>query len=183
MSPTSSDMSRVAFKMFCFNQQKEDDLNNNVNSLVEYYNLILYSKSAEYALQAMIYLAENKSEKPVMVRIIAEENRVSRQFLAKITQSLVKYGLLKAVRGRAGGVYLAKDPKDIYLDQIIYAIDGPPPEKDRCIVGYDICSNDIPCLLHNKWEPIRNSIREMIKLESLADLANGVKEKRINMSK
>ena len=140
--------------------------------------MILYSKSVEYALQAMIYLAENKPEKPVMIRTIAEENKIPRQFLAKITQSLVKYGLLKAMRGRKGGVNLAIDPKDIYLDQIIYAIDGPSPEKDHCVVGFETCSNDIPCPLHNKWESIRNSIREMIKSESLADLAKNVIEKR-----
>ena len=71
----------------------------------------------------MIYLAEYKSEKPVRIRTISKEYEIPRPFLSKITQTLVKYGLLKATRGRKGGINLEKDPKDIYLDQIIYAVD------------------------------------------------------------
>ena len=39
-------------------------------------NFMLYSKSAEYAIQAMIYLAEHKPEKPVMIRKIAEDYNI-----------------------------------------------------------------------------------------------------------
>ena len=43
-------------------------------------NFMLYSKSAEYAIQAMIYLAEHKPEKPVMIRKIAEDYNIPYQF-------------------------------------------------------------------------------------------------------
>jgi len=50
---------------------------------------MLYSKSAEYAIQAMVYLAEAKSEKPVMTAKIAKDYNIPYQFLAKIVQTLV----------------------------------------------------------------------------------------------
>ena len=142
---------------------------------------VLYSKSAEYGIQAMIYLAEHKPEKPVMIRKIAEEYGIPYQFLAKIMQILVKHHLIKATRGRTGGVELGREPKNIYLSEIIYAIDGLPPEKDKCVIGLDLCSDDTPCPLHEKWKPIRNDIRDMLESKPLNELAKRVIEKRKKM--
>ncbi len=83
---------------------------------------MLYTKSAEYAIQALIYLAEKKSVDPVMVSQVAEAYDIPRQFLAKIAQTLVKHRLLVAVRGRNGGVKLARSAKDIYIHQIVHTL-------------------------------------------------------------
>jgi len=142
------------------------------------YHFMLYSKSAEYAIQAMIYLAELKSEKPVMVREIAEAYGIPSQFLSKIMQTLVKQRLIKATRGRKGGITLNKPAREIYLNQIINAIDGPPPEKEQCVVGLDLCSDETPCPLHEQWKPIRLKLRNMLDSESLDILAKRVLSKR-----
>ncbi len=91
---------------------------------------MLYSKSSEYAIQAMVYLAEVKSKKPVLTKNIAKEYNIPYQFLAKIVQTLVKHRLVKATRGRTGGINLYQDASKIYLSQIVDAIDGPPPIKE-----------------------------------------------------
>ena len=143
--------------------------------------IMLYSKSAEYAIQAMIYLAEYKSDKPVMTSKISHEYDIPHQFLAKIVQTLVKHRLIKATRGRTGGINLYRDAKDIYLDQIVDAIDGPPLEEERCAIGLDLCSDDVPCPIHHTWKPIKKSIRSMLSHENLEELAHRVTEKRNKM--
>jgi len=144
---------------------------------------MLYSKSAEYAIQAMIYLADHQTGKPIMIRKIAEGYGIPYQFLAKIMQMLVKHRLIKATRGRTGGVQLAKDPKEIYLNDIIHAIDGIPPEQEICVVGLDFCSDDVPCPLHEQWKPIRAQLRDLLSTEPLDDLAKRVIKKRDEMNK
>jgi len=144
---------------------------------------MLYSKSAEYAIQAMIYLAEKNTSEPIMISKIAKEYNIPYQFLAKIMQILVKQRLVVATRGRKGGVNLAKDSKDIFLHQIVYAVDGQPPDKDQCVIGLDKCSDEVPCPLHDQWKPIRKQIREMLTSEPLDDLAERVLEKREKMEK
>jgi Rrf2 family protein len=139
---------------------------------------MLYSKSAEYAIQAMIYLAENKSDKPIMIREIATAYGIPSQFLSKIMQTLVKQRFIKATRGRKGGINLAKPAREIYLNQIVYAIDGIPPEQEQCVIGLDLCSDDTPCPLHEQWKPIRHQLRHMLELESLDGLAKRVMDKR-----
>ena len=145
------------------------------------YGIMLYSKSAEYAIQAMIYLAENKSDIPIMTSKISEEYNIPHQFLAKIVQTLVKRRLIKATRGRTGGINLYRNAKDIYLNQIVDAIDGPPPDIEKCGIGLDLCSDDAPCPIHHTWKPIRESIRSMLSHENLEELAHRVTEKRNKM--
>ena len=113
---------------------------------------MLYTKSAEYAIQAMIYLAEKNTDDPTMVSEIAEAYEIPRQFLAKIAQTLVKHHLLDAIRGRNGGVKLARPAKEIYIHQIVYAIDGAPPEHEQCVIGINECSDVAPCPFHPKWK-------------------------------
>ncbi|HJL78011.1 MAG TPA: Rrf2 family transcriptional regulator [Candidatus Marinimicrobia bacterium] len=139
---------------------------------------MLYSKSAEYAIQAMIYLAETKSDKPVVTSKIAKDYNISHQFLAKIVQTLAKNRLIKTTRGRTGGISLYREAKDIYIHQIVDAIDGPPPEQEQCAIGLDFCSDDVPCPLHHQWKPIRESIRQMLSSENLEELADRVIAKR-----
>lgn len=144
---------------------------------------MLYSKSSEYAIQAMIYLAEKKTSEPVMISEIAKGYNIPQQFLAKIAQTLVKHRLLDAIRGRNGGVRLAKPPSEIYLHHIVWAVDGPPPDREQCVIGIDYCSDNAPCPLHHRWKLIREDIREMLETETLEELAERVLEKRDLMKK
>ncbi len=142
---------------------------------------MLYSKSAEYGIQAMIYLAVRKSDEPVLISEIAEAYNIPQPFLAKIVQTLVKFNLMKAIRGRHGGIMLAKDPHDIHIQHIIEAIDGPEPDEEICVIGLDPCSSTQPCPFHNRWTRIRSEISYMLNSEDLADLAAKVQIKHENM--
>ena len=146
-------------------------------------NFSLYSKSAEYAIQAMIYLSEHPSDKPIMISQIADAYNIPYQFLAKIMQSLVKHRLIVAKRGRSGGVNLGREPKEIYLSEIITVVDGPAPKDEICVIGLDLCSDDAPCPLHHQWGPIRSAIRGMLSEENLEELARRITEKRKAMKK
>ncbi|NQU27665.1 MAG: Rrf2 family transcriptional regulator [Candidatus Marinimicrobia bacterium] len=144
---------------------------------------MLYSKSAEYAIQAMIYLAEKNSPKPVMISEIAKAYNIPQQFLAKITQILVRHHLLLTVRGRNGGVLLGRPASEIYINKVVQAVDGPPPEHEQCVIGLDACSDEQPCPMHPKWSVIREQIKDMLEAENLEHLAKRVIEKRLAMHK
>ncbi|MDP6569350.1 MAG: Rrf2 family transcriptional regulator [Candidatus Marinimicrobia bacterium] len=147
---------------------------------------MIFSKSAEYAIQAMIYLADKQAkinpEKPIMVREIAEAYSIPAQFLAKITQTLAKHHLLNTTRGRGGGIKLSRPASTIFLPEVVHAIDGPPSDQDECIFGLDLCSDDQPCPFHHQWKPIRNDIRSMMATDNLARLAKRVAEKHDEMN-
>jgi len=144
---------------------------------------MLYSKSAEYAIQAMIYLAENEGKGLVMVSSIAEAYDIPKHFLAKLVQSLTRNHLIKSYRGRNGGIKLARSAKEITLLQVVNVIEGPPPEQEMCVIGLDICSDSVACPLHNQWEHIKNLVKDTLHDETLADLAEGMRTKRRELAK
>lgn len=129
----------------------------------------------------MIYLAEKESDDPIMIGEIAGAYGIPQQFLAKIVQTLVKHRLMVAVRGRKGGVKLARNPSEIYLPQIVAAIEGPPLEEEPCVFGLDACSDQELCPLHHQWTVIRDEIHHMLENEDLKKLARRVSEKHLAM--
>ena len=126
----------------------------------------------------MNYLAENQKDHRVMVNKIAKEHDIPLYFLAKIVQTLAKHHLVRSYRGRNGGIKLNKPAKDIRIIDIVYAIDGPPPEIEMCVIGLDECSDSVACPLHNNWKIIKENIRVLLGHENLENLAKEVMRKK-----
>ncbi len=139
---------------------------------------MLYTKSSEYAIQAMLHLAENEGKGLSLVGSIAESSGIPRHFLAKLVQTLTRHHLVKSYRGRTGGIELARPAAKINLLQIVTAIDGPLPEEEMCVIGLDICSDSVACPLHSQWKHVKEDIKKALHEQNLADLATGMRKKR-----
>ncbi|MEE9466177.1 MAG: Rrf2 family transcriptional regulator [Candidatus Neomarinimicrobiota bacterium] len=143
---------------------------------------MLYSKSAEYAIQAMIYLAEKENQGLAMVASIAEAYEIPKHFLAKLVQTLTRSHLIKSYRGRNGGIKLARPSGEITMLQVVHAIEGLPAEDAMCVIGLDVCSDDVACPLHNEWQHIRDLVEETLNHQTLAELAEGMRKKRLELA-
>ena len=144
---------------------------------------MLYSRSAEYALQAMIYLAENEDKGLSMVSTIADTYDIPKHFLAKLVQTLTRHHLIKSYRGRNGGIKLARPSENITMLQVVNAIEGMPPEHEMCVIGLDVCSEEVACPLHNQWQHIKTLVKETLHHKTLAELATGMRQKRQELAK
>ena len=76
------------------------------------------TKQTNYAIRALMYCASNQGRLS-RVHDIAVAYTVSETFLFKVVQSLVAAGLLDSVRGRAGGIRLARPARDIGLVEVV----------------------------------------------------------------
>jgi Rrf2 family protein len=85
----------------------------------------MLSQKARYALRALIVLASQSGDKPMMIADIAEEGELPRKFLEAILLELKKRGIVRSVRGRSGGYRLGRPAKDITFADIIRTTDGP----------------------------------------------------------
>lgn len=122
---------------------------------------MIYSKTCEYAIRALLYLASKKRGTYVLTRAVSQETGISITYLAKIFQELVRYGILDSRRGAAGGFALKKDPATISLRALMEMIDDPEHLK-ACVMGLDHCSDANACPLHDVWKASRQKIlREM----------------------
>ena len=85
----------------------------------------MLSKKTQYAFQALMYLAEKGKDQPVLIADIAKRKRIPLKFLENILLELKKAGLLNSKKGKGGGYFFAKNPKDIQLATVMRLLDGP----------------------------------------------------------
>lgn len=76
----------------------------------------------DYALRVLIYLAVNAG-KPARVSDVADSYGISRNHLLKVTLRLGRLGYLTTLRGRSGGVALARRPEEINLGEVVRKIE------------------------------------------------------------
>jgi Rrf2 family protein len=138
---------------------------------------MIYSRSAEYAIRAFVYLAEVPPGKYAMVKQIAEESDIPSHFLAKILQQLARQGFLRSSKGPTGGFCLRFPSSEITLLQIVESIDGLA-DYQRCIGGMTECNDQMRCGMHDSWKALRGRIIEYLEGTTVEDLAKALDQKR-----
>ena len=83
------------------------------------------SRSTQYGLIALGYIAQHGKNGLVMSEAISKQYNIPLEYLLKILHQLVRGGVLRSKRGPRGGFSLAQKPEDINFLQIIEAIEGP----------------------------------------------------------
>jgi len=123
---------------------------------------MILSRSSQYGLELIIHLAHQDQEKFIPLNEVAEIKGLSFYFLSKVTQSLVKQGILNSYRGPNGGVVLAVPPDQLSLYDIVSAIDGDNLFK-KCILRIEQCDGENPCPMHPAWEGVSTQIEHVFK--------------------
>ncbi|MBD2844820.1 Rrf2 family transcriptional regulator [Paenibacillus sp. IB182496] len=83
-----------------------------------------YSKSTDYALHALIHLAQAEGRENIGIKPLAHSLGVSESYLSKIMSKLRQDGLVRSVTGVKGGYELARPPRDITFLDVIQVIEG-----------------------------------------------------------
>lgn len=134
----------------------------------------MFSKTCKYAINAMIYVATLPTEQErVGLKEISKAINSPEAFTGKILQALVRDELLASTKGPNGGFFIAKNPAEIFLSQIVESIDGDMLFTG-CALGLEKCSEDHPCPVHHKFKAIRDHLTGMLMTTSLKDVAERV---------
>lgn len=137
---------------------------------------MLLSKSCEYGMRAVLFIAFAKEDNYIPIKEISDELGIPHHFLTKILQKLTAAELLKSMKGPNGGVQLKKDSKNIQLLEIVKAIDGSELFTE-CVLGLPDCGDAKPCALHAKWMDRREDIKKMLGSTTLKELAKKIKQR------
>ena len=143
---------------------------------------MIYSRSAEYAIRAFVYLAEVPEDEYAMVKNIAADSDIPAHFLAKILQQLARKGFLQSSKGPTGGFRLNRSAEDISLLQLVDSTDGLSG-YERCLCGLAECGDDKACGMHDSWVRLRSSIMEYLGETSIADVLSSLQHKRRELAK
>lgn len=96
------------------------------------------TRQADYTMRLLIHLALQPDE-PATIQQIAERYGISRHHLMKVANRAVQAGYVKGVRGRAGGLTLAKKPKEIGMGEVLRTM-----EDWRMVECFDPAVNRCP---------------------------------------
>jgi Rrf2 family protein len=129
------------------------------------------TRQADYAVRAMVYLAQLGSDRRAATSQIAKEKQIPPSFLAKIVSQLSVAGLLQTSRGARGGVSLAKAPEDISLLDVVEAIDGPIL-LNECVGDSNACVFGDDCAVKPVWCDAQKELVERLSHTNFAQITD-----------
>lgn len=135
---------------------------------------MLFSRTSQYAIQALIYLATQPSGRTVLNREIAHSLGVPHAYLAKILQVLCRQQVLDSVRGRSGGYRLRDGAAQTSLLDILLLMEGHHVDRE-CLLGLKACGDDTACPMHRKWKPVKQNVLSYLGRMTLSHLALAVR--------
>jgi Rrf2 family nitric oxide-sensitive transcriptional repressor len=101
---------------------------------------------------------------------VADAYGMSRHYMLKVTNELSHMGYIDAVRGRSGGVRLAKKPKDIRIGRLVRQTEPDPGVLD-CIDRADVQCAILPaCRLRKVFAEAQREFFNVLDRYTLADL-------------
>lgn len=132
---------------------------------------MLFSRSCEYGIRAVIYLAGRSPDQGARpIAEIAEAIQSPVAFSSKILQRLVRHQIVQSHRGKSGGFFI--DParlSTLVLRDIVEAMEGEAFFQ-QCILGLKQCSEKNPCPLHDQFKAHRMQFQQLLKNTTLQHL-------------
>lgn len=140
-------------------------------------NVIMYiTQHTDYALRALIYLGLNE-DRLVTIQEIAERFAVSRNHLMKVVNALIRAGYVEGMRGKGGGLRLARAPREIGLGDVVRHME-PSMELVECFGSDCHCILDPACHLKGALSEALAAFLKVLDGRTLADLI-GKRERAI----
>ena len=130
--------------------------------------LMKLSKTSEYALRILIFMAK-KPDELYTAKYLVEKLNVSDKYLRRLMTDLSKSGFIKSTQGRDGGYTFAKEIHEITLFEVIDSVEGMNKLND-CVLGFDECSCTNPCAMHDEWVVVREKLNQVFTETRLSDL-------------
>jgi Rrf2 family protein len=130
---------------------------------------MILSKSADYGLRAMVYLARHRSTRLITLHEIATAMHTPPFLLGRILQRLVRARLLVSMKGHHGGFRLQREPMVITVSDIVRAIDGPFRMFD--CTGIAACGLSGECTMVEMFGRAEKALEDVLHAVTLDDLA------------
>lgn len=126
------------------------------------------SSKTEYAIKALVHLAEQSKDVPCSLQEIAEAEQLSFSFLEKIFADLRKAEIVISHRGVNGGYTLAKPLQEISMKAIIESLEGEIQPFDSLVKQEGVPK--IHCKSHLVLFMVQKKLQESFDSVTLQDL-------------
>lgn len=134
----------------------------------------MLSKKAQYGLRALLALARENHQNPVLISDLAQREGIPRKFLELILLELKNQGILQSKKGKGGGYFLGRAPQAITVGNVIRILDGPlaplPCVSHTAYRKCDDCENENTCGVRLVMKEVRDETARILDGTTLADV-------------
>ena len=127
----------------------------------------MISQTVEYALRAVVTLAQNQGKACTSQRI-SELTQVPGPYLSKLMQVLVRGGLVQSQRGLHGGFVLTKQPDQLTLWDVVDLVE-PFKRIRECPLGLSTHGTNL-CPLHSRLDNAMENAEQAFRETTIAEL-------------
>ena len=130
------------------------------------------SARTEYAVLALMKLADNPERRPMQAREIATDAGIPKAFLDQLLLDLRRANIVRSIRGPGGGYVLARSPESLPLRDAIAAVEGGALCTPCGIKTADgaPCSRAGACALREVWQAVDEATDQILSSTTLASL-------------
>jgi Rrf2 family transcriptional regulator, iron-sulfur cluster assembly transcription factor len=140
----------------------------------------MFSKATEYALRAVIYIAQkgNEDKRPGIAEI-AKAIDSPQPFTSKILQQLTRDNkVISSVRGPNGGFFITQKALQLPVLAVLNAL-GEDEILYKCVLGLRKCSEVKPCPMHDDYKVIRKQLIQLFENTTIRNLAKSYRTQNV----
>src|SRR5271170_5477303 len=138
----------------------------------------MLSNKAKYALKALMVLAKEYGQGPVLISDVAQREGIPRKFLELILLELKNQGILQSKKGKGGGYFLARTPQSVSVGQVVRIMEGPlaplPCVSKTSYMRCRECRDERSCGIRIVMKDVRDATAKIMDSTSLADMLKRV---------
>jgi len=138
----------------------------------------MLSNKTKYALKALLVLAKEYGQGPVLISDIAQREDIPRKFLELILLELKNQGILQSKKGKGGGYSLACEPQAVSVGHVIRVLDGPiaplPCVSRTAYRRCAECRDERTCGIRMVMKDVRDATANIIDSTTLGDVLKRV---------
>jgi Rrf2 family protein len=135
---------------------------------------LILSKKTRYAIVALTRLAREFGKGPILIRDIAQDEKIPQRFLENILLELRKLGILGSKLGKEGGYYLLKRPEEVTMAEIIRHFEGTIAlmycVSEKAYQPCEFCRDEAKCQIRRVFKEVRDTTYDILKRTTLAQL-------------
>jgi Rrf2 family protein len=134
----------------------------------------MLSFKTRYAMLALIKLAKEYGNGPILIHVIAKSEKIPQRYLENILLEIKKTGMIGSKLGKDGGYFLKRPPEKIDLATIVRHFEGSLAMiycvSEKAYQSCEFCKNEKKCKLRSVFMDIRNYTSKKLQGTKLSDL-------------
>ncbi len=131
---------------------------------------MIVSKTLDYAVRTLIYMGKQPSKKAILMKEIAESQKIPLSYLAKVMRQLVKAGIVFSEFGPNGGYSLKKNPSEITLKHVYEAVEGELKMVECFDTSGSFCVFTSCCGQADIWHEVETKFIKILESITIQDV-------------